>query len=508
MSKELSNNRRIAKNTVMLYIRMLLATVVSLYTSRVVLQTLGVEDYGIYGVVGGVVSMFSFLNAAMSGATSRFLTVEIGKGESEKFSTTFSTAVITHWIIAIIVLLLSETFGLWYVSTKLVIPSSRAFAANVVYQLSIISALITIIQVPYNAILIAHEKMDIYAYVEIVNVSLKLLIVFLLKTLEGDKLILYATLLLAVSIIVAFVYRIYCLIHFPESHFKLVFKKDTVIPMLKYTGWNFYIQFCTSAKQQGTNLLVNLFYGVALNAASSVATTVFGALQAISYNVIQAFRPQIVKNFARGDVCIVCDQVTKCIKFSLMLFLLVATPVFIEIQTLLKLWLGVVPTYTNIFCRLLIIGQLFGLLTNSLFTIIEASGDIKKSSVFSGTCYLLVVPFTYLAYSYIDGRPESAYVIGVALNVVIFISYLLIASHTLPGLNLKVIFKTICTLLIISFISSVIPVYVQQSMNESFLRLFLDTLIFVVIYLILVFLTCFDNDTLLKIKSKFVKPEL
>lgn len=225
MTDNISNNKRIAKNTVMLYIRMLLSIVVSLYTSRVVLNTLGVENYGIYGVVGGVVAMFSFLNASMSGATSRFLTYEMGRGDMQRLRDTFSSALIVHIIIAVVVFILAETVGLWFLINKLVIPENRMFAAHIVYQLSIFSTMVSITQVPYNATIISHEKMDIYAYVELLNVTLKLLIVFLLPILGQDKLIVYAALVLAVSILIAFVYRIYSIRHYKESEFHFVCKK-------------------------------------------------------------------------------------------------------------------------------------------------------------------------------------------------------------------------------------------------------------------------------------------
>ena len=241
MTEISSNNKRIAKNTVMLYIRMGLGMVVSLYTSRVVLQTLEVEDYGIYGVVGGVVAMFSFLNSTMAGATSRFLTFEMGKGDKERLKDTFSSALIIHIGIALLVLILAETVGLWFLNNKLVIPEGRMGAAHWVFQFSVLGMFVGFTQVPYNATIIAHEKMDIYAYIELLHVFFKLGIVYLLVIGNFDKLILYALLTFVVNVIIAMIYRIYCIRHYEESKFRFIWKKDIFRPMLSFSGFNLFV---------------------------------------------------------------------------------------------------------------------------------------------------------------------------------------------------------------------------------------------------------------------------
>ena len=269
-----TSNKRIAKNALMLYIRMFISMIVGLYTSRVVLATLGVEDYGIYGVVGGVVSMMGFLNASMSGATSRFLTFELGRGDMKRLADTFSSALIVHIGIAIIVFIVAETVGLWFLCNKLVIPEDRMEAAHWVYQCSILSAMLGITQAPYNASIIAHEKMGVYAYVEILNVTLKLLIVYLLVIGDFDKLKLYAVLVLAVSVLIMLIYRIYCIRMFQETHFHFVWKKDILKPLLSFSGWNLYGNLGNMFQQQGTNFVINFFFGVVMNAAMSVGLTV------------------------------------------------------------------------------------------------------------------------------------------------------------------------------------------------------------------------------------------
>ena len=296
------NTKRLAKNTIALYFRMLLSMVVSLYTSRIVLNTLGVEDYGIYNVVGGVVAMFGFLNASMSGATARFLSFELGKGNFLRLKKTFSSALIIHIGIALIILIIAETLGLWFLNHKLVIPADRIDAAQWAYQFSILSTLITITQAPYNASIIAHEKMTIYAYVEILNVTLKLLVVYLLVIGNFDKLILYSFFIFTVSTLIALIYRLYCIRHFNECRFHWIWDTSILKPMLSFSGWDLYGNMSVTVKQQGLNMLLNIFWGPLLNSANGVATSVQGAILGFSSNIITAAKPQIIKSYAESNI--------------------------------------------------------------------------------------------------------------------------------------------------------------------------------------------------------------
>lgn len=313
----ISSNKRIAKNTIMLYIRMLLSMVVSLYTSRVVLNILGVEDYGIYGVVGGIVAMFSFLNSTMSGATSRFLTYEMGRGDFQRLKETFSSTLVIHIGIACAVLVLAETVGLWFLLHKLVIPVERMNAAFWVYQLSILSMMITVTQVPYNACIIAHEKMEIYAYVEILNVILKLIIVYFLLLTDFDRLIFYAILVLFVSIIIAFIYRFYCISHFSECHFCAKMNSEFLKPMLLFSTWDLYGNMTVALRQQGMNFIMNIFWGIIINAAVSLSNMVQGAVCSLSNNVIMAFRPQIIQKYAQNNYLEMQVLLENAIRYSL-----------------------------------------------------------------------------------------------------------------------------------------------------------------------------------------------
>ena len=476
MQDTTSNNKRIAKNTIMLYIRMFISMVVGLYTSRVVLATLGVEDYGIYGVVGGVVGMMGFLNASMSGATSRFLTFELGKGDKERLAKTFSSALIVHIGIAIVVLILAETVGLWFLCNKLNIPAERMQAAHWVYQLSILSAMFGITQVPYNAAIIAHEKMDVYAYVEILNVSLKLLIVYLLCIGNFDKLILYASLMLAVSILIMMVYRIYAIRQFPEAHFHWIWDKTYLRPLLSFSGWDLYGNACVIARQQGTNFLINIFYGVVYNAASGIATTVQGTISGLAFNIILAFRPQIIKQYAKGNVEDMSKLVGNAVCFTTILFGCMSIPLILETHYIMKAWLGVIPEKSEIFCQILLIASFLGLLNNIWNTCIHATGKIKEISIFSGTFFLISLPIIYVVFQF-KAPVESAYLVFILSIVFVNVSNLLIIKKKIPKLKLNFVFLNYIKVIIVLMASYYITSLFKAQMQETFIRLLVDCFI-------------------------------
>ena len=294
MSVKSENNKRIAKNTFLLYFRMLFTMGVSLYTSRVVLNTLGVEDFGIYNVVGGVVVMFSFLNSSLATATQRFLNYEMGQGNALKLEKVFSIALTGHYLIALSVILLAETIGLWFVSTQLEIPAERMHAALWVYQFSILTLAVSIISVPYNAVIIAHERMKVFAYVSIAEVSLKLTVVFLLVYLSFDKLVLYAFLLLVVAVIVRMIYATYCKRNFTECKYRFIFEKDLFAQMFCFSGWMFTGTLSNLFSSQGVNILINMFFGPIQNAARGIAYQIQGTVNAFVTNFMVAVQPQIV----------------------------------------------------------------------------------------------------------------------------------------------------------------------------------------------------------------------
>lgn len=423
----------------MLYIRMFISVIVSLYTSRVVLQTLGVEDYGIYGVVGGIVSMMGFINASMSGATSRFLTFELGRGDFSRLSKTFSSALLVHIIIAVIVLVLAETVGLWFLCNKLVIPEGRMTAAHWVYQLSILSAMLTITQVPYNSSIIAHEKMDIYAYVEILNVSLKLLIVYLLQIGDFDKLILYAILMFAVSLIIIMVYRIYCLQKFEECKFHWIWDKEYLKPLISFSGWDLYGNMSVVFFTQGLSMLLNIFFGPALNAANNVSTTVQGTVKAFAFNVIQAFRPQVIKKYAQEDIDAVNQYCIMATQYTLILFSIIAVPFLFKTECILHLWLGLIPEHTVFFLRIVLLGTIFNLANNIVNIPIHACGRMKLFSLVTGSCFMISIPLMYILLK-LGGSADMSYLIVLLAYTACFCGSLIILKRNIPDINMTQLF--------------------------------------------------------------------
>lgn len=319
MDVQTANNKRIAKNTLLLYIRMLFGLLVSLYTSRVILQTLGVEDYGVYNVVGGMISMFTFLNGGMSSATSRYITFEIGKGNMEQLKKVFSTALQIHAIIALLIVLLGETLGLWLLMNELVIPNGRMGAAMWVYQCSIISSVVGIMSVPYNADIIAHEKMSAFAYISVLEIILKLLIVYLLLVLPFDKLKVYAILVLLVGLLIRYIYTRYCYKHFEESNYIHRLDKSLLMEMLSFASWSFWGNLAAVLYTQGLNMMLNIFFGPIVNAARGIATQVQGVIQQFVGNFQMALNPQITKTYAAGELQQMHSLMFRSARFSFML---------------------------------------------------------------------------------------------------------------------------------------------------------------------------------------------
>ena len=496
-----SSNRRIAKNTVALYLRMFLTMIVGFYTSRVVLNTLGVQDYGIYGVVGGVIAMMGFLNAAMAGATSRFLTFELGRGDSARLARTFSSALIIHMGIALVVMVLGETVGLWFLCNKLVIPPGRMEAAHWVYQLSILSSMIGITQAPYDASIISHEKMNVYAYVEILNSLLKLAIVYLLVLGHFDKLKLYAVLTLAVSVTIMMIYRVYCLRHFKETHFHWVWDKAILKPMLSFSGWDLYGNACVTARQQGINFLINMFFGVTLNAASSIATTVTGMISGLVFNVITAFRPQIIKQHAQNKIEEMQSLMTNAAVITIILYGILLTPCFFEMPLLLHIWLGIVPAHAVDFCRILLFSSTIGLINSIVNIGIHATGDIKKISLITGSIFLLSLPAVYIFFK-LKFDVDYAYFTLVFVNLLVVTSDLIILKKQIKNIHILAIVKSIAASLTVVAISALPTYWVYLNIHESLLRLCIITIINTILLLSISYFFFIDEETRKILKNK------
>lgn len=390
------NSRRIAKNTVFLYFRMLLMMGISLYTSRVVLAVLGIEDFGIYDVVSSVVTMFAFLNGSMVSSTQRFITVAIGKEDREEAVRVFNNSVRIHFLIGLTVVLLCETIGLWFLENKLVIPQERMTPARWVFQLSLLSFFINVTQVPYNATIIAHEKMDIFAYLSIIDVLLKLGIVFLLKVIPIDKLVAYAILTFLVTQIVRSLYRIYCHRNFTECHRAAVAKDGLFKGMLQFAGWNLFGSLAWMMRDQGVNILLNVFFGPVVNAARGTATKVSATVQEFVNNFTTALNPQITKNYAQGRLGKMEELSYRGARFSFLILFIIALPLMITMDTVLGWWLVEVPEDTGIFLQFILIDALINtVFSNTFITSLMAAGNIRNYQIVVSSIILMVVPVGY-----------------------------------------------------------------------------------------------------------------
>ena len=428
---EISSNRTIAKNTLMLYMRMALTMAVSLYTSRVILSVLGVVDDGIYNIVGGAVGMFMFLNGALSGATSRFLTYELGKDNKERLKQTFSAALMVHIILAIVILILLETVGLWLLDKKLVIPDDRMHAAKVVYQLSAFATLLSITQVPYSASIISHEKMGTFAYMSLLEVTLKLLICYLIKISPMDKLITYGILVLCVRTLVRMIYRVYCIRHFEECHFHIVKDWNLIKPILSFSSWDLMGNFSSMARDQGVSVVLNMFFGPAINSAAGKAGVICTAVNGFSQNFLTAIKPPIVKSYAMCNIRKMEELMITASKYSYSLLMLLSLPFFFESQFVIDLWLENPPEYSAIFCSL---GLGFGLLVAIFLPLvyaIHASGDIRFMSVVNGSIWVSVVPITYV-FLWLGWSPIVPYVAKYFLLLFVVISNLHSVKKNIP----------------------------------------------------------------------------
>lgn len=449
---------------------MLLTMAVTLYTSRIALNTLGVEDFGIYNVVGGFVTMFAFLNSAMASATQRFLSFEIGRKDFVQLRNVFSMSVNIHFIIAFVVLLLAETVGLWFVNTQLTIPPDRMNAAQWVYQFSILSMMVSIVSVPYNAIIIAHERMNVFAWVSIAEVSLKLLIVFMLQWFGFDKLKLYAVLVFSVSLIIRLIYGVYCKYNFKESKFRFFWDKPLFRTLMSYAGWSLFGNMASAFSGQGVNILLNIFFGPAINAARAIAYQVQSATFQFVSNFQLAMNPQIVKRYASSELSSMNQLIFQGAKFSFYMLIILSLPILLETNIILKLWLKNVPEFTVIFTQLVIIDILLDSFSRSLITAAQATGKIRLYQSVVGTLKLLILPVSYV-FLKLNFQPQITLLVSIIINVIALIARLIILKRLI---NLKMKFfitNVVLKSIFVALISAIFPIGLKFLMDESLLRL-------------------------------------
>lgn len=491
----------------MLYLRMMISMIISLYTSRVILKTLGVSDYGVYGIVGGVVTMFGFFNSTLAGATSRFLSYELGLDNKQRLKDIFSSALILHIGIAILMAIICETIGVWFLENKLVIPLDRMDAARWVLQLSILSMIFNVVQVPFSASIISHERMDIFAYVDMFNSILRLVIVYMLVIGNLDKLVLYAILTCLVSVIIAMLYSFVCLNKFKECRFRFIWNKDLLKSMLSYSGWDFYGNMSIMAITQGVNMLLNMWFGPIMNAAYDIATRVQGIVMNLSTNVTTAVRPQIVKNYSVQEYTRMLSLMRNGSRITFILMLFFAAPLIIEAHYVLSIWLGIVPLHADTLLRFTLVWNLFVAMSVTLNDVMHATGDIKYPGIIAGTMYLSIFPITYVAFKL--GAP---YWFPFLLNVLAVSMSPIYSSYTIRKHVPEFIFKKnvvpdiLRNILVMSIVLAA-TYTITVLMGESLLRFLLITLISSILVCILGYYVIFPKEMRCKV-VKMIKNKI
>lgn len=494
-----SNNKTIAKNTLFLYFRMMFTMLISLYTSRVVLQVLGVDDYGIYQAVGGIVGFLSFINGALSTGTSRFLTFELGTGDFEKLKRTFSTTLTIHIALAVLVVLLAETVGLWFLYNKMVIPVEKMEAAVYVYHISILTAVFTLTQVPYNASIIAHERMSVFAYVSIVEVTAKLLVVYLLNIGDFDKLKLYATLLFVVQMGLMLFYRVYCIRQFKETKYSFVYDKSILKSIAGFSGWSLFANASSALNSQGILLLLNMFFAPAVVTARSISIQVNMAASQFVNNFRTAVNPQIVKKYAAGDIDGSHQLLLSSTKYSYYLMFMLCLPICLLAHPILELWLGDVPEYTVIFLQLILIQSLFQVFDTSFYTALYAKGRLKENALISPTFGFIRFPIIYLLFK-IGCSP-------VALSWASLITYVILGLIVKPILIVRIaeyrwrdILQVFKSCLLVTVAALPVPVYCSYCLDTT--KLMNDIYVLVITFIsvaISIYTIGIDNATRQKV---------
>lgn len=487
MSNQTSdNNKRIAKNTLLLYFRMLFMMVVSLYTSRVILNALGVEDFGIYNVVGGVVAMFTVISGSLSAAISRFITYELGKGDQSKLNKIFSASVTIQLLLSLIIVVLIESVGVWFLNAKMTIPEDRMAAANWVLQFSIITFVINLISVPYNAAIIAHEKMSAFAYISILEAVCKLAIAFLIIVSPIDKLIFYAILMCAVSIIVRLTYGHYCKKHFAECNYHFHWDKEILKKMFGFAGWNFIGASSAVLRDQGVNIVINIFCGPAVNAARGISSQVNSAIMGFVNNFTTALNPQITKSYASGDHKYMMTLIFQGARLSFYILLLLSLPVILNAHYILKLWLSNVPEHTELFVQLILIGAMGESLSNTMVTAMLATGNIRNYQIVVGGLQMMNLPISYICLR-LGFMPESVLIVAIVVSQCCLAARLYMLRGMIGLSSIQYMKKVYLNVIVVTLLSLAVPVLLSKYMEETFFSFVVLSLVSIVCTLIVEF---------------------
>lgn len=499
--QKVDSTKRIAKNTLMLYFRQILIMLVSLYTVRVVLNVLGAEDYGIYNVVAGVVTMFTFLSGSMSTASQRFFSYDLGKGDIGHLKKTFSMTVNVYILLALLLVVIAETVGLWFLEEKIVIPAERMSAARWVYHFAVLSFIFTIITTPFMACIIAHEQMNIYAYVSIFEVLMKLLIVFLLKLFFVDKLILYAILMFIVTFINTAIYRFICHRRFEECNYKFYWDKYFFKQLLDYVGWNLFGSLASMIRNQGMNILLNLFFGPIVNAARGIAFQVNNAFLSFAQNFSTAIRPQIIKSYAAEDKDFMMKIVLRGTKFIYYLMLIIAIPLYFESPYILKLWLKTVPEHTLFFVRMIVIDILIDSISYPIMSVSQATGKIRLYQSFVGGLLIMNLPIGYV-FLKLGFSAECTFVIAIVLSVVALIARILIVQNLINYSLWLPFLKIFFSFLLVTLFSSIVPALIIHFFEDSFIKCIIFVFISILWTIFGIFILGLSKEEIEIIKGK------
>ena len=486
MTSTSANNKRIAKNTLLLYFRMLFMMAVSLYTSRVVLNALGVEDFGIYNVVGGVVAMFSILSGSLSAAITRFITYELGTGNKENLKKIFSSAVTIQIGLTVLIILIAEVIGVWFLNVKMNVPDTRMVAANWVFQFSILTFAVNLISVPYNASIIAHERMSAFAYISILEALGKLAVAFLIVISPMDKLIFYTILMCAVALIVRFAYGAYCKKHFEECTYHFILDKGLLKRMFGFAGWNFIGAASAVLRDQGGNVVINLFCGPIVNAARGIAFQVNNAIQGFVTNFMTALNPQITKSYASGDRDYMMTLLFQGARLSFYMLLFLSLPVLVNTHYILVLWLKIVPEHTVLFIQLALIFAMSESISNPLVTAMLATGNIRNYQIVVGGLQMMNLPVSYalLRLGYI---PETVVIVAICISQCCLAARLYMLRGMI-GLSVKkYLRKVYLNVLVVAGISAIIPAFLSSLLCETFTNFILVCIVSVLCSSIVIF---------------------
>lgn len=501
-----NNNKQIAKNTLFMYLRMGVTMLVGLYVSRVVLQQLGVEDYGLYNVIGGIIAMFSFINGSMVNVSTRFITVYLAKNDIKMLNNIFSMSFLIHFSIGVVILLLGETIGLWYLNNKLVIPEGREFAAHWLYQLSIISCIISILYVPYNGLIVAHERMKAFAYISVMDSMLKLLIAIMIAYSPFDKLIFYGTLLAGVSFLDIIIYFVYCRKNFKESILVFYWNKAIFKRMLEFAGWALIGNFSYLFYSQGINLMLNAFCGPAVNAARGVAVQVEGVIRQFAGNVQVAINPQIIKSYTSNELERMYALIFTSSRLCFYLLYIISLPIMIEADFILNLWLGTVPNHTVNFVRLILCISILDALINPMFTANLACGKLR---IYHISLSILMYAFMFVTYFSIRQTllPESVFVTLLIATILGVVLRIFILEKQIGLSKLTYIHKVLLPIISVAVISCVLPITSHLIIDNNIARFFISSLLSIISVLVTTYYIGMDK-TEKQLVISFVKNKI